>query len=62
MDLDLVATHVRIVSDDATALIVQAFADWRRDGRRLRIVDPSPCVLEQFLAATTPGAGEGRPA
>lgn len=61
-DLDLVATHVKIASNDAASVIVGAFADWRQDGRRLRIVDPSPCVLKQFLAATAPAAGEGRQA
>ena len=46
-DLDVDASMVDRIGGQGLQLVLSAFRTWREDGRRLRIVDPSP----NFLAA-----------
>lgn len=47
-DLDLEASQVDRFGAQALQLILSAFATWREDGSRLRILDPSAAVRTAF--------------
>ncbi|MBU1324689.1 MAG: STAS domain-containing protein [Alphaproteobacteria bacterium] len=48
-DLDLSGAEVTRLNGMGLELILSAFRTWREDGFRLRLVDPSPCLLETFV-------------
>lgn len=47
-DLDLEASQVDRFGAQALQLVVSAFATWREDGFRLRVIDPSDAVRTGF--------------
>ncbi|HWQ86611.1 STAS domain-containing protein [Brevundimonas sp.] len=47
-DLDLEASQVDRFGAQALQLVLSAFASWREDGFRLRILDPSEAVRTAF--------------
>ncbi len=47
-DLDLEASRVDRFGTQALQLVLSAFASWREDGFRLRILDPSEAVRTAF--------------
>lgn len=47
-DLDLEASQVDRFGAQALQLVLSAFASWREDGFRLRILDPSEAVRAAF--------------
>jgi chemotaxis protein CheX len=47
-DLDLEGSQVDRFGAQALQLILSAFATWREDGFRMRVVDPSPAVKAAF--------------
>ena len=47
-DLDLEGSQVDRFGAQALQLVLSAFATWREDGFRLRILDPSPTVRTTF--------------
>lgn len=62
-DLDMDGAAVVRLNGLGLQLLLSAFAAWREDGRRLRLIDPSPVLAEAFarldLAADGAGAGAG---
>ena len=48
-DLDLNGAEVARLNGMGLELVLSAFRTWREDGFRLRLVDPSPCLLETFV-------------
>jgi chemotaxis protein CheX len=48
-DLDLGGADVARLNGMGLELILSAFRTWREDGFRLRLIDPSPCLLETFV-------------
>ena len=48
-DLDLGGADVTRLNGLGLELILSAFKTWREDGFRLRLIDPSPCLLETFV-------------
>ena len=48
-DLDLNGAEVSRLNGLGLELILSAFRTWREDGFRLRLTDPSPCLLETFV-------------
>ena len=47
-DLDIEASKVDRFGAQALQLVLSAFASWREDGMRLRILDPSEAVRAAF--------------
>jgi len=48
-DLDLGGQDVERLNGLGLELILSAFRTWREDGFKLRVTDPSPCLLETFV-------------
>lgn len=48
-DLDLDGHAVTRLNGLGLELLLSAFHTWREDGFRLRLVDPSPCLVETFM-------------
>ena len=59
-DLDLEGSSVSHLGRMGLKFLLSAFQAWRKDGRRLRLIDPSPCLLEAFvrLSLATETKGE----
>lgn len=61
-DLDLSGSDVARLNGLGLELILSAFRTWREDGFRLRVVDPSPCLLESFVRLDLQGTLQGEAA
>lgn len=55
-DLDLDASGVEHVDSHGVRFLMEAFSIWTADGRRLRVINPSPVVADVLLCLDLGGA------
>jgi chemotaxis protein CheX len=58
-DLDVSGAAVERLNGMGVQLLMSAFQTWRDDGRNLRLVDPSPCLLDVFTRLGIEASLEG---
>ena len=58
-DLDLTGSAVERLNGMGVQLLMSAFDTWRYDDRTLRVVDPSPCLLDVFTRLGLEASVEG---
>ncbi|MGQ2989611.1 MAG: hypothetical protein ACT6RD_09870 [Brevundimonas sp.] len=58
-DLDLLAQDVDRINGLGLELLLRAFNTWREEGHRLRVLDPSTCVLAAFTTVQRQAALAG---
>jgi chemotaxis protein CheX len=58
-DLDVSGAAVERLNGMGVQLLMSAFQTWRDDGLSLRLVDPSPCLLDVFTRLGIEASLEG---